>query len=204
MKFEIKKGDITTFDQLVTSIDKVSRKQSTLVIGIDGCGGSGKSTLANELKQKLSKVTVVHMDDFYLPSNQIIDCEPTKKSVGADVDWMRIRKQVLDPISKNKEGCYQRYDWEKDVLADWHTVLVGGIVIIEGVYSTRKELAHYYDYTIWVDCPRGIRLTRGLKRDGEEARDMWEKNWMVSEDIYVELHKPDERADLVVYGWSNK
>jgi uridine kinase len=51
-----------------------------------------------------------------------------------------------------------------------------------------------------VDCPRDIRLSRGLERDGQESRDMWEKVWMVSEDIYVNSHKPYERADLVVDG----
>ncbi|MFD9627597.1 hypothetical protein [Peribacillus muralis] len=54
------------------------------------------------------------------------------------------------------------------------------------MYSTRKELARHYDFTIWVECPRDQRLERGLERDGEEARQMWEHNWMIQEDYYVE------------------
>ncbi|WP_236035275.1 uridine kinase family protein [Alkalihalobacterium elongatum] len=185
---------------MVKSIHSISKKQPTLLIGIDGCGGSGKSTLAAKLKMECAHVTVVHMDDFYLPSSQIIKIHPEKKPIGADFDWKRLLKQVLEPISQNKEGHYQRYDWETDRLAEWHVVPVGGIVIIEGVYSIRNELVKKYDYTIWVDCPRELRLSRGLKRDGEEARDMWENNWMISEDIYVEEHKPFERADLIVNG----
>ncbi len=107
---------------------------------------------------------------------------------------------MLEPLCQEKEGCYQRYDWEMDSLAEWHTVPIGGIVIIEGVYTIRKELADKYDYKIWLDCPREIRLSRGLERDGEEAREMWESNWMVSEDMYVEEHKPFESADLIVSG----
>lgn len=200
MNFKINNGDLCNLEQLVRSINSISKKQSTLLIGIDGCGGSGKSTLANKLKTEYSNVTVVHMDDFYLPSSKLIKAQPEKKPIGSDFDWERVLKQVLEPISKNNEGCYQRYDWDIDDLAEWNTVPVGGTVIIEGVYSIRKELANKYDYTIWVDCPRDIRLSRGLKRDGEEARDMWENNWMVSEDIYVEEHKPFEIADLVVNG----
>lgn len=112
------------------------------------------------------------MDDFYLPSSQIIKTHPENKPVGADFDWKRVLNQVLEAISQNKEGHYQRYDWENDDLAEWHTVPTGGIVIIEGVYSIRKELAKKYDFTICVDCPRELRLLRGLERDGEEARDM--------------------------------
>lgn len=77
---------------------------------------------------------------------------------------------------------------------------VGGIVIVEGVYSIRKELRSYYDFTIWVNCPRETRLARGLERDGEEAREMWEQNWMVAEDLYVEIQKPHEWADFVIRG----
>jgi len=200
VNFKTKNSDLNNLEQLVSSINSISKKQSTLLIGIDGCGGSGKSTLANELKTECSNVTVVHMDDFYLPSSKLIKAQPEKKPIGSDFDWERVLKQVLEPISKNKEGCYQRYDWDIDDLAEWNTVPVGGTVIIEGVYSVRKELANKYDYTIWVDCPRDTSLSRGLKRDGEEARDMWENNWMVSEDIYVEEHKPFEIADLVVNG----
>ncbi len=200
MNLKTKKGEFNNFEQLVRSIDSIPKKQSTLLIGIDGCGGSGKSTFANKLKDKCSNVTVVHMDDFYLPSSKILKTHPEKKPIGADFDWKRVLNQVLDPISQNNEGHYQRYNWETDGLTEWHTVPVGGIVIIEGVYSIRKELAKKYDFTIWVDCPRDLRLSRGLERDGEEARDMWENNWMISEDIYIEEHKPFERADLIVNG----
>ncbi|MDT8862186.1 AAA family ATPase [Alkalihalobacillus sp. MEB130] len=185
------------------SIHSIPKKQSTLLIGIDGCGGSGKSTLADKLISECSNVTVVHMDDFYLPSSQLVNTQPEKKSVGADFDWIRLLNHVLEPISQDKEGHYQRYDWETDKLSEWHIVPVGGIVIVEGVYSIRNELVSKYDFTIWVNCPREVRLSRGLERDGEEAREMWEHNWMISEDLYVEKHKPFERADLIVNGFAN-
>jgi uridine kinase len=200
VNFKTNKSEINNFEQLIRSIDLIQKKHSTLLIGIDGCGGSGKSTLANKLKDEYSNVTVVHMDDFYLPTSQLINLHPAQKPIGADVDWKRVLNQVLEPISRNNEGHYQRYDWVKDDLAEWNTVPIGGMVVIEGVYSIRKELAAKYDFTIWVDCSRETRLARGLERDGEEARDVWENNWMIAEDIYVEVDKPYERADLVVNG----
>lgn len=198
LDFHIKRGNFQSIEQLIKSIDQIPRKQNTLLIGIDGCGGSGKSTLANLLKEECSNVTVVHMDDFYFPSNQIIQVPPTQKPVGADVDWKRVVKQVVEPISRSQDGYYQRYDWETDQLAEWHTVPIGGIVIIEGVYSTRNEMSNLYDFTIWVECPRETRLSRGIERDGEEARGMWEDNWMISEDLYVKEHRPHHQANLVV------
>lgn len=201
----MKSGDIVAFkanniEQIVNSSDLIPKKQSTLTVGVDGCGGSGKSTLASRLKDRFSNVTIVHMDDFYLPSAQIIKLDPEKKPIGADFDWERVLNQILDPISQNLEGRYQRYDWEKDKLTEWHTVPIGGIVIVEGVYSIREELANKYDFTIWVECPRETRLSRGLERDGKVALEMWENNWMISEDMYVKVHKPNEKADIIFNG----
>ncbi|MDD8002667.1 uridine kinase family protein [Bacillus cereus] len=180
------------------------KEQSLLIIGIDGCGGAGKSTLANKIKSNFSTVTIVHMDDFYLPSAKIVNEHPTNKSIGADFDWKRLLQEVLDPISNGIEGCYKRYDWETDSLAESHTVSANGIVIIEGVYATRQELAGMYDLKIWVNCPRETRIKRGIARDGEAARDMWENNWMVAEDMYAEIHKPHEFADFIIDGTNNE
>jgi uridine kinase len=194
------KGPYPSMGELIKAIKIMPRKQSTLLIGVDGCGGSGKSTLAKMLKEELPEVTVVHKDDFYLPSSLLLKDEPANKPIGADFDWQRLSDQVLNPLSKDQDGHYQRYDWDSDSMAEFHTVPAGGIVIIEGVYSTRQELEHYYDWKIWVDCPREIRLDRGIQRDGAEARAMWENNWMVAEDLYVQQQKPHERADIVILG----
>ncbi|WP_446715640.1 uridine kinase family protein [Bacillus sp. OTU530] len=200
MDFVSNNNQMCSFSELLDTIEKLPKKQETILVGIDGCGGSGKSTFANTLQTIKPAITIVHKDDFYFPSSQIIKGSPNSKPVGADFDWNRLLRQVIHPLSQNQDGYYQRYDWNVDELTEWHLVPIGGIVIIEGVYALRKELEHTYDFKIWVDCPREIRLTRGLERDGEEARDMWENNWMILEDIYVRQHKPHAKANLVING----
>lgn len=189
---------------MIERIQEKCTEQSVIIIGIDGCGGAGKSTLANKIKSNFSTVTIVHMDDFYLPSAKIENENPTNKSIGADFDWKRLLKEVLNPISNGLEGRYKRYDWEKDSLVGSHIVSASGIVIIEGVYATRQELAGMYDLKIWVNCPRETRIKRGIARDGEAARDMWENNWMIAEDMYVESHKSHEFADFIIDGTNNE
>ncbi|KKC48949.1 uridine kinase [Paenibacillus sp. D9] len=171
-----------------------------LLIGVDGCGGSGKSTLAEALKASCpSPVTIVHLDDFYVPPAELDRSRPESLPVGADFDWRRLKREVLDSVLGGADGKYQRYDWGTERLSDWHEVPACGTLIVEGVTSTRLELAPLYDLTIWVDCPREERLRRGLERDGEEARGRWAA-WMAAEDRYAQSHKPMERADLVVEG----
>lgn len=189
-----------TITNLIADIQKDSTKQTSYLIAIDGRGGSGKSTLATYIQTRCQNVTIVHMDDFYLPSKQRTQLAPGENSIGADYDWPRVMDQVLQPLTAGREAVYQRYDWETDAMAEWHKVPVGGTVIIEGTYSTRNELAAFYHYSIWVECPRDKRLDRGLERDGEEMRSMWEDNWMVYEDIYVDAHLPRDRVNLVVDG----
>jgi len=102
---KMRNEEYSSFRQLLgEGINDNSKKQSTFLIGIDGCGGSGKSTFADKIKEDFLDVTVVHMDDFYLPSSLIMKIEPTKKPIGADFDWIRLLNQVLEPLSQEKVG----------------------------------------------------------------------------------------------------
>ena len=173
------------------------RRGTTLLVGIDGEGGSGKTTLSASLAALSSISTVVHMDDFYrLRSIE----QPATISVGDLFDWARLQAQVLGPLSRNVKARYQRYDWGSDSLAEWVEVEPGGVVMVEGVSTTRRELRGDYDLRIYVDCPPSIRLKRGLERDGEAARSMWRDVWMPAEERYLEDHKPSTFAHIVVDG----
>ena len=203
MTFKSIRGVFKSYEQLLITLENLERKHSTLLVAVDGCGGSGKSTMAIALAKLSSDVTVIHMDDFYLPSNQRTSGTAIENPVGDDFDWLRLKAQVLEQLANNKKSKYQIYNWPSDILVEWSIVPPGGIVIVEGVYSTRRELADFYDYKIYVDCSREFRLERGIQRDGELARDMWENNWMVAEDKYIKEHNPSEHAELVISSSGN-
>jgi len=188
--------------ELYKRLIKNKESNQTLLIGIDGCGGAGKSTLAESLKAAdPSKVTVIHMDDFYKTSKQR---ETARDEIGGNWDCSRIKEQILIPLSHNESTRYQRYDWETDKLSEWHNVSAGGIVLIEGCYSLIEDFRSYYHVSIWIDTPRDVRLSRGIERDGEEKRDLWEDLWMPAEEVYIKAQKPMEKADLVIDGTGKK
>jgi uridine kinase len=148
------------------------------IVGIDGCGGAGKSILADEISQALTThghaVDIVRTDDFYLPSAE----RQGGASAGeAPFDWQPLEEQVLKPAARNEPFRFQRYDWTKDALAEWRES-PAPVFIVEGVYCTRIDLDRFYDFTIWLDCPRATHLARGVERDGESARDRWVHQWM--------------------------
>nr|MBA3788149.1 uridine kinase [Actinomycetota bacterium] len=169
--------------------------------GIDGRGGAGKSTLARRLEAAERLVTVVEFDDFYRPSSERrLRAATGESEIGGNFDWRRLREQVLEPLSRDEAACYERYDWARDELAEWHGVPVGGFVIIEGNYSTRQELRALYDFTIWIDAPHELRLQRGLRRGGQDKLERWLTEWIPEEDRYIEAENPAERVHLVLDG----
>jgi uridine kinase len=163
------------------------KRRRTLIITIDGYGGSGKSTLAGALASGSGEVVVVRTDDFARPNVP-------------GWEWKRMRTQVLDPLDRDLPGKYQRHDWNSDSSAEWRSVPVGGIVIVEGVSSMRTELGPYWDLAVWVTCSYERRLARGIARDGEAKQSQWERVWIPQEDEYVAAQKPEQRADVVVSG----
>ncbi|MCK4470579.1 MAG: uridine kinase, partial [Anaerolineae bacterium] len=146
---------------VTTMLPRPIPEHLTLLMGIDGPGGVGKSTfaaaLARRLQQERISVTIVRMDDFFLPSTQRPAGCGTDKPLGGDFDWQRLRDQVLIPLVHHQPASYQRYDWPTDRLAEWQTLAGCHVVIVEGVYALRHELRALYDLTIWIDCPRPIR-----------------------------------------------
>ena len=174
-------------EELTENIHSLLEKQALVLVGIDGLGGAGKSAVAISIKENISNTKIVEMDDFYVP-------EFTR------VDWDRVYEQVIAPLKNNSEGSYQRFDWDTKKLAEWHEVKPKGVVIIEGVYALHGNIRGAYDYKVWVEAPYDVRLRRGLKRDGEDARDQWVNEWMPKEEEYKESQKPRESADLIIDG----
>jgi uridine kinase len=176
-----------TLDDLAHRIDAVAAKRATKLIAIDGWGGAGKSRLAAELEKRLPAVAVIHTDDFAAPQ------QPSW-------DWQRFAREALDPLLTDRPARFQRYDWNRDQLGDWHDVPTGGTVIVEGISSSRQELGPVWDLVIWVECSRELRLRRGIERDGEALRWKWETVWMPEEEAYVRAQDPIGRADVIVNG----
>lgn len=113
--------------------------------------------------------------------------------------WSRLQLQVLDPLLRGEPARFQRYDWERRRLGEWHEVPPAPAVIIEGVSSARRDVAAALTVSVWVFAPRAVRLQRGLDRDGEAARARWSR-WMAEEDAHFRADETIARCEILVDG----
>jgi uridine kinase len=183
---------MTTLEAIIRAVRSAPPQtgMSTSVVAIDGYGGAGKSTLAALLGDRLNaqaqRVDLVHTDDFASADNPLNW-------------WPRLIAQVLQPLKDGAAARYQRYDWDLERLAEWHSIEPGGLVLLEGVSASRNAFRPYLSLAIWIETPAEERLRRGLERDGEQARDQW-RQWMADEVAWGSAERPWERADIVVSG----
>jgi uridine kinase len=174
----------SAIDPVAAVVVALDQKLGTRWVGVDGKGATGKTTLAAQIAAALPGSVVVHIDDFARPDVK---------------GWERDRfvVQVLRPLLAGRPGRYQRWDFDRNVGAEWHTVPVGVPVIVEGVSATDERLGVPWDFTIWVEVPYEVRLARAMERDGPERMDRWLTDWMPSEDAYQTAQRPQDRVDLV-------
>lgn len=144
-----------------------------------------------------SGIAVVEVDDFYLPSARRV---AVPRVPGQNVDLARLAQQVLVPGAAGWGARYQRYDWDRDVLGFWVDIAPGTALLVEGTYSTRASVCHWFALRVWVESPYVVRLARGVARDGEEMRTTWTDEWMPAEDRYIDAEDPVSHAHLVVDG----
>jgi uridine kinase len=177
-----------------------ARTDETTIIAIDGPGGSGKRTLAATVAELLDGATVIQGDDFYRPmpehEREQLDAQQGYQHY---FDWQRLRDQVLAPLRAGRPARYQRFDWATGKLADWREISPGTMVIVEGVYAARPELAPYYHLTTYVDTPREVCLRR-MRARGQNSEE-WITRWRAAEDFYLQTTWPQTRAQLLVRGY---
>lgn len=162
------------------------------LLAIDGLGGSGKSVLGAALADALG-AQLVHVDDFFRPEG---DEAQKGAGHGALFDLDRLRCEVLEPLFRGRDASPRRYDWGSGQIVPGPVLSGGCLTIVEGVYSTRRDLRRYFDFSVWVDAAEATRLRRGLERDGEEARGEWVDVWMPAERAYYADEQPAAHADL--------
>ncbi len=206
--------DIDTRDQLlawrlqssaaVSSILDLVAEQAKapdrpVVIAIDGPSCSGKSILATAVALRFG-AAVLEGDDFYrdtLPSLSAAQREAMSDAavVDAVIDWERLRDEGLLPLRAGHAATFQPYDWgaNNGRLASAKTVPAAKLIIVEGVYAARQELAALIDFAVYLGIDPDVRAKRYAQREDDPG---WRGFWERGEVYYFSDVRPPASFDL--------
>lgn len=172
------------------------------VVGLDGRSGVGKSTLAVELGRCVPDCRVVDGDDFYTGLEREADWKEmeVERKVARVFDWRR-QHRVLYQLRAGRPARWQPYDWhaaDGRLAAEPVTVTPAAVVVLDGVYSGRPELASVVDLRVLVTADEGERHRRLAQREGVGYRDEWFERWSEVEQHYFSRIMPAVSFDLIV------
>lgn len=162
-----------------------SRCGPVRVIALDGPSGSGKTVLAERI-----------VADYACPVLEVEDLIPGWDGL-AEAPGL-LTRQVLEPLSRGVPGAYRRWDWYADRWAETVPVPVTDLLVIDGCGSSVRPAGDYAAVRVWLDAPSGIRLARGLARDGETYRPHWQR-WADQEQALYAADETAARADLTLW-----
>lgn len=155
-----------------------------LVVAVDGPSGSGKTVLATALARDLG-ASLVQMDDLFPGWDGLAQSSTL------------LTDQVLAPLRRGGRAAYRRWDWHAEDWAEEVEVPPTQVLVVEGCGSSVGPAAEHVDVAVWVEAGRGVRMARGIARDGESYRPHWER-WAAQESAVFAADRTRERADLVV------
>jgi len=175
-------------------------RRDVVAVALDGFSGAGKSTLAHRLADQLDGA-VIEGDDFYrVMDNSRRWALGPAEGVERYFDWERLRDEALTPMRSGRMATYSPFDWATGGGLSRHEVSVGpaSVIIVEGVYSARPELAPVIDLAVLVDTSQRVRDQRIASRN--HGHDRWHSRWTAAERYYFEHMRPRHSFDVVVPG----
>ena len=174
--------------QTLADLIAAARRPHPLRVGIDGADAAGKTTLAGELTALLEDrgrrpVLRASIDDFLHPRSA------------------RYRRGPESP-----EGYYLDSFDHAALRAHvvGHADPADAVVLVDGVFLFRPELADLWDFRVLVEVDFDELLRRGIERDGDrwsspdEAQRRYLTRYLPAQRRYFDEVEPARAADAVL------
>ncbi len=177
-----------------------------LLVALDGGSGAGKSTLAQMIARTLN-AAVIPGDDFYAAtiSNTEWEARTPEQRAADAIDWRRLRAEALVPLIAGKPAKWHPFDFDAPqpdgtyaMRADYVELPPADLIVLDGIYSTRAELADLIDLAVLVDVPLTVRHARLAARENPDFLAAWHARWDAAEAYYLTHLRPKSAFDLIV------
>jgi uridine kinase len=161
--------------------------------------------LAGELAALVPGAVTASLDDFHHPREHRHAYGRTAETVWErSVDLPAVRRELLDPWRRGAGSPYRRrwHDLATDspVVEPPGRVPAEGVLVVDGVFAQRPELADAWDLVVYVWADDAERVARMARRDGgpDDPDHPDQRRYLDAQALYRDRCRPQERADLVV------
>lgn len=181
-------------------------------LAVDGPDTAGKTTLAGELAVAIADrgrpVVRASIDGFHRPAQERYrqgDLSP-EGYYQDSFDLVRLRSELLDPLGPGGKREYRTavFDHMNDRPVEPARLAAAEdtVLIFDGVFLQRSELASCWDRVVYVDISEEEVLRRALSRDtplmGPGVRERYLRRYLPAQRLYCDEVRPREQADVVI------
>jgi len=209
-------GDVTTpgiraalLARLAAEIDAVDPGRSARV-AIDGVDGAGKTVLADELAERVTRPAVRATVDAFLNPAAVRHARGRGSPEGFyrdSVDLVALHDLLLDPLAPHGSGRHRTraFDHVADAPVDAleEQAPPGAVLILDGIFTHRPELAPLWDWSLFLRVPFAVSVPRGAVRGegwGGDPDPLAPANrrYVEGQRLYLAEADPESRATRVV------
>ncbi len=178
------------------------------LVGVDGVDGVGKTLFADELAEELRTRSVevlrVGIDSFHRPRE-----ERYRRGRASAEGYFRdsfdldaLLRCVVEPLQPGGTGVVTTavFDVRTDapVAGEMVWVRPAGVVLVDGVFLHRDELADVWDLSVFLRAPMVVAFTRMAARDGVPPDDRLLTRYRDGQKLYLTECGPEHRASVVI------
>jgi len=195
------------FERILEAADKKKLKDKAFVIGVNGIDCSGKTTFAKELdeflKAKGKHTQLIHIDDFQNPREiRYAGNDQAENYYTKSFNNKFLIEKLLEPIKQKGKISTKltvlNLDTDKFDTVRNYKVRPDTVVLLEGVFLFKKELAPFIDYKIYLDISFEESRKRAKLRDPEASVLKYDTKYLPAETRYIQEYAPGIYADMVI------
>jgi phosphoglycolate phosphatase-like HAD superfamily hydrolase/uridine kinase len=195
------------FEKILEEIRRKKDKNIPFVVGVSGIDGAGKSSFAESLERYLvahnGETQAIHLDDFHNPKAiRYAGADQADNYYNRSFNFALIAEKLLKPLRKKKafsarmtllDWRTDKYDAERIYAFNRNT-----IIIFEGVFLFRKELAPYIEYGVFLEIPFEESKRRAFIRDAGADIKKYDEKYLPAQARYLKEYPPEKTADMVI------
>jgi len=187
------------------------RPGERVAVAVDGFDGAGKTVLADQLAEVIGgldaarDVLRVSIDGFHRPRAERIARGRGPETFYEDsYDYDAFRRAVVEPFRGGEPVTPAVNDVEADEPVRPAPVAVrpATVLLVDGIFLQRPELADVWDAAVWVEVPFAVSVPRGNARFGDghdpDPEAASNRRYVEGQRLYLAAADPRARATWVL------